>query len=122
MQLNKAKEYLEAVIAKKKPVPFRFHKKKVGHRKGLSKWYAGRYPVKAAKEVLKVLQNVEANAEAKGLDIDSLKIIHAAVHRGRVIRKYISRAFGRSSPYYEELIHIEIVASQLEIGELEEEV
>ncbi|MHA1754784.1 MAG: 50S ribosomal protein L22 [Candidatus Odinarchaeia archaeon] len=122
MRLNKAKEFLEEVILKKKPVPFRYHKKKVAHRKGLSKWYAGRYPVKAAKEILKVLQNVEANAEAKGLDVDGLKIIHAAVHRGRVIRKYIPRAFGRSTPYFETLIHIEIVASQLELGELEEEV
>jgi large subunit ribosomal protein L22 len=120
MRLNKAKEYLQEVAAKKQAVPFRVHKKKVGHKKGLNKWYAGRYPVKAAQEILKILNNIEANAEVKGLDVDGLKIIHAASHKGRVIRKYIPRAFGRSSPYFETLVHIEIVASQLELGEFEE--
>jgi len=120
MRLGDAKKYLEEVIQKRRPVPFRIHKKKVPHRKGLFKWYAGRYPVKSAMEVLKVLQNVEANAEAKGLDVDGLKIIHAAVHKGRYIRKAIPRAFGRATPYYENLIHIEIVASQLSLGEIEE--
>ncbi|MHA1410217.1 MAG: 50S ribosomal protein L22 [Candidatus Odinarchaeia archaeon] len=120
MRLTKAKEFLEAVIEKKQPVPYKVHKKKVGHKKGLHKWYAGRYPVKAAKEILKVLVNLEANAEIKGLDVDSLKIIHAATHRGRVIKNAIPRAFGRSTPFYETLIHIELVASQLELGEFEE--
>lgn len=120
MRLNEAKKYLEDVINKRRPVPFKIHKKKVPHKKGLDKWYAGRYPVKSAIEVLKVLQNVEANAEAKGLDVDGLKIIHTAVHKGRCIRKAIPRAFGRATPYYECLIHIEIVASQLSIGEMEE--
>lgn len=120
MRLSKAKEYLEAVIQKKKPVPFRIHKKKVAHRRGLSKWYAGRYPVKSASEILKVLRNVEANAEAKGLDVDGLKIIHAVTHKGRSIRKNIPRAFGRSTPYYENLVHIEIIVSQLGLGEMEE--
>ena len=47
MKLDKAKDYLKQVIQKKKPIPFRRFNKKVGHRHGLEKAFAGRYPVKA---------------------------------------------------------------------------
>jgi large subunit ribosomal protein L22 len=50
MTLIQAKKYLREVIAKKKAVPFTRFKKKAGHRHGLEKAYAGRYPVKAAKQ------------------------------------------------------------------------
>jgi len=53
MMLTQAKQYLRDVTAKKKPVPFTRFKKKAGHRHGLEKTYAGRYPVKAAKQILK---------------------------------------------------------------------
>jgi len=114
MMLEEAKKFLEDVIAKKKPVPFRRYKKKVAHRKGLHKFYAGRYPVKAAKKILDVLKNAEANAEYKGLDTEHLKIIHAAAYPGAKIRKYIPRAFGRSTPYFQTLCHVEIVLEEVE--------
>ena len=41
--LAKAKTYLRDVIEKKKAVPFRRYKKKLGHRRGLVKTFAGRY-------------------------------------------------------------------------------
>ncbi|NIU84487.1 MAG: 50S ribosomal protein L22, partial [Candidatus Korarchaeota archaeon] len=44
MKLDQARNFLRQVILKKKPVPFRRHKKKVGHRRGLQKADAGRYP------------------------------------------------------------------------------
>ena len=43
------------------------------------------------------LDAVEANAEFKGLNTENLKITHIAAHRGRRIRKFIPRAFGRAS-------------------------
>ncbi|MBU4548292.1 MAG: 50S ribosomal protein L22, partial [Euryarchaeota archaeon] len=67
MKLERAKVYLEEVIQMQKAVPFKRHNKKVGHRKGLNGWPTGRYPVKAAGHILKVLENAEANAEYKGL-------------------------------------------------------
>jgi len=114
MSLEKAKRFLEDVIDMKTPVPFKRYKGKRAHKKGLDrfKWYAGRYPVKAAKEVLNVLENAENNAEYKGLDIDRIKIIHAMVHKAPVIKKYIPRAFGRSTPYFKRLSHIEIVLQE----------
>ena len=82
MEVAKAKAYLE-------------HNKKVGHRKGQEGWAAGRYPVKAAEQILKVLENAEANAEYKGMDTEKLFIEHISSHKGVVIPGYIPRAFGR---------------------------
>ena len=48
-------------------------------------------------------------AEYKGLDTERCRIIHAAVMKGRSIKRYIERAHGRSTPYFDTLIHIEIV-------------
>ena len=71
MEVTKAKNYLEDVIDMKKSVPFKRHNRQVGHRKGQEGWAAGRYPVKAAEQVLKVLENAEANAEYKGMDTEN---------------------------------------------------
>ena len=114
MKLDQAKEYLRQVILKKKPVPFRRHKKKVGHRHGLEKASAGRYPVKAAQKILKVLESAEVNAEYKGLDVERLRIIHASAYPGMKIKRYIERAFGRSSPRFETLCHVELVLEEIE--------
>jgi large subunit ribosomal protein L22 len=40
MKLDQAKEFLQQVILKKKPVPFRRHNKKVAHRHSLENAYA----------------------------------------------------------------------------------
>jgi len=42
-----------------------------------------------------------------------LKIIHAAAHRGPVLRGYIPRAFGRATPFNEQTTHIEIVVEEI---------
>jgi len=112
MALEDAKNYLEDVIAMKKPVPFKRHNKKVGHRKGLEGWPSGRYPVKAASHILKVLENAEANAEYKGLDTENLKINHVSSHRGFIIRGGIPRAFGRITPFNTPTTHVQIVLKE----------
>jgi large subunit ribosomal protein L22 len=114
MKLDQAKEYLRQVVLKKKPVPFRRHKKKVGHRHGIEKASAGRYPVKAAQKILRVLESAEVNAEYKGLDVERLRIIHASAYPGMKIKRYIERAFGRSSPRFETLCHVELVLEEIE--------
>jgi large subunit ribosomal protein L22 len=111
MKVEKAKTFLENVIQLKQSVPYRRHKKKQAHKKDLKqfKWYAGRYPRKAAARIYEVLSAVESNAEYKGLDIEVCRIIHAATHRGRIIKRYIQRAHGRSSAKFRHLSHVEIV-------------
>jgi large subunit ribosomal protein L22 len=112
MMLSKAKTYLRDVIDKKKAVPFRRYKKKVGHRTGLDKAFAGRYPVKTSQKILRVIEAAEANAENKGLDLDRLRVIHAAAYPGIKIKRYTPRAHGRASPKYETTVHVEIVLEE----------
>ncbi|KON33334.1 MAG: 50S ribosomal protein L22 [miscellaneous Crenarchaeota group-6 archaeon AD8-1] len=112
MKLTLAKQYLRQVIKKEKPVPFRRHKKKVAHRHGLKNTFAGRYPIKAASKILRVIENAEANAENKGLDVDELKIYHAAAYPGIKIKRFTPRAHGRASPKNETTTHIEIVLTE----------
>jgi large subunit ribosomal protein L22 len=112
MNLTQAKQYLKDVAAEKKPVPYRRFTKKAGHRHGLEKAFAGRYPVKAATRILKLLEGAEANAENKGLDTDRLRIIHAATSQGMKIKRFRPRAHGRASPSFETLCHIEVALEE----------
>jgi large subunit ribosomal protein L22 len=118
MMLAQAKQYLRDVMDKKQAVPFRRFKKKAGHRHGLEKAYAGRYPVKTSKQILKVLEGAEANAEYKGLDTDRLRIIHASAYPGMKMKRFTPRAHGRASPKFQILSHIELaLEEQPERGE-----
>lgn len=114
MEVEEAKDYLEDVMEKKQAVPFKRHNKKVGHRRGLKGWPTGRYPVKAAGQILDVLINAEANAEYKGLDTENLEIVHISSHRGYVIRGWTPRAFGRASPFNTPTTHIQIVLGEIQ--------
>lgn len=113
MSLSKAIDRLQLVESKKMPVAFRRHKLKVGHRSELEGFPTGSYPVKTAKAFLAVLRNLEGNSEFKGLDPERVKIIHAAGYAGRTIKDYTPRAFGRSSPNFHQLVHIEIVGKEV---------
>lgn len=119
MKLDQAKQFLEQVINKKVPVPYRRFKKKQPHRHGLQGTFAGKYPVKAAQKILKILQGAEANAEFKGLDTERLRITHASAYPGMKIKRYIPRAFGRSSPRFQTLTHVELVLEEMEKTESE---
>jgi large subunit ribosomal protein L22 len=115
MTLDQAKEYLNKVTNKKQPVPYRRYNKKLGHRHGTAKGtFAARYPIKTAKKILQVLEGAEANAEFKGLDLERLRIIHAAAYPGMKLERFTPRAFGRSSPKIQTLTHIELVLEQTE--------
>lgn len=118
MMLTQAKQYLRDVMAKKKPVPFRRFTKKLGHRHGLERAYAGRYPVKAAKQILKILEGAESNAENKGLDTERLRVMHASAYPGMRVKRFMPRAQGRTTPKIQILCHIEIaLEEQAEKGE-----
>lgn len=112
LRLEAAKSFLGEVIALRQAVPFRRHDKKVGHRRGLQKADTGRFPVKTSKAILRVLENAENNADYKGLDLERLRITHISAFPGRVIRRVIERARGSSSPFDEQLVHIEVVVTE----------
>ncbi|MBN1762288.1 MAG: 50S ribosomal protein L22 [Methanomicrobia archaeon] len=112
-KVEDAEAYLEEVLDMKAAVPFKRYKKRVAHRRGLEKWYAGRYPVKATAEILKLLRNARGNAEYKGLDTEALRIWRVATKQGRTIRGIMPRAFGRATPKNTETVTVEIILREV---------
>jgi large subunit ribosomal protein L22 len=112
MMLNDAKQYLRDVTAKKKAIPYTRYNKKLPHRHGLIKTFAGRYPIKASQQILDVLESAQSNAENKGLDVDRLRIMHAAAYQGIKLKRYTPRAHGRASPKYDTTTHVEMVLDE----------
>lgn len=108
-RVEDAEEFLVKVLNMKVAVPFKRYKKKVAHRSGLKKWYAGRYPRTATYEILKLIQGAKSNAEYKGLDLEALRIWRATTKQGRTIHGIMPRAFGRATPKDTETVTVEIV-------------
>jgi large subunit ribosomal protein L22 len=89
--IEQATAKLEQVVSKKQAVPFRGE---IPHRKGMA---SGRYPVNAAKQFIKLLKNLAANASVNGLDLSRIAI-HAkadVASRTRYSKKY--RRFKRTN-------------------------
>ena len=117
MWLKDAKAFLQRVLDEKEAMPFWKHSHGAAHRSNISeRWKvkSGRYPKKAIKYVLKVLESAENNASAKGLDVDRLKIVHIAAHKGITLKRYMPRAFGRATPKFKRTSHIEVVLAEVE--------
>lgn len=70
--VEKAKRKLNKVIEKELAVPYTKYNSDLAHKKGGMD--ACRYPVNASKEVLKVLENAENNAEYEGMSTENLYI------------------------------------------------
>ena len=111
LTLEKARDYMLSVIAKERAIPFARFKNQVGHRSDPG-MMSERYPEKTAGEFLKLLDNLESNAEYKGMDMDRLKIINATSHKGVAIKRFIPRAQGRATDKNDILTHVELVAQE----------
>ena len=110
--VSDAIEFLEDVIALRRPVVLKKHKKKVAHKPGLGKAFAGKFPVKVSKHILKVIKSAIENAKYKGLNEEKLYIRHISATRGRVIRGFIPRAFGRATQFNHETTNIQVVLEE----------
>jgi large subunit ribosomal protein L22 len=88
-RLASIEKKLQRIIEKKEFLPLRKYNKDVAHRKGESKSgvKSGRFPQKACRVFLKLLESVKANADFKGLDSENLMVAHC----------FASRGFGRRS-------------------------
>jgi large subunit ribosomal protein L22 len=113
MKVTRAKAYLENVIEKKESVPFKRFARNVGHKRHQSGWGSGRYPVKASKEILKLIKHAEANAEYKGLEPENMSIVHATSKTGRVIQGVMPRAMGRATAWNIETVTVEVVLGEV---------
>jgi large subunit ribosomal protein L22 len=111
--IEKARELLENVISRREAIPYRRYNNEVAHRSNIRDgFFAGRFPKKAASEFLRILDNLESNAEYKGMDLDRLRIVSAAVHQGTKLKRFQPRAMGRSSPKFDTLVHVEVIAQE----------
>ncbi|MFA5896050.1 MAG: 50S ribosomal protein L22 [Thermoplasmata archaeon] len=106
-----AREYLEKVISLKQPVPMKRYKRWVAHKAGVG---PARYPVKAAKAFLRVLESAVANAEFTGKDDpDAMRIAVINAHKGAITKGSRPRAYGRSSPWNHDTVNLEIVLAEV---------
>jgi large subunit ribosomal protein L22 len=99
--VEKALLHLDRVAKLKEAVPFkRYNKGGIGHRDGYG---PARYPVNICKAMIKIVKDVQSNAEQKGLNKDSLvisriiankaqKAMHYGRHRGEMKRTHIEIA------------------------------
>ncbi|CAN0183089.1 unnamed protein product [Ascophyllum nodosum] len=142
MKLSKSKQYLQDVLGYKLAVPFIMFTGGVGrHPQGklpIAKEYMGEpsnktvsgnkhkhtfvspgskcgWPRKATRVVLDLVRNAESNAESKGLDVDSLYIVHVQANRAPKQRRRTYRAHGRINPYMSSLAHIELILWEKEV-------
>jgi len=106
-----AKKLLQEIIDMKRPLPTIYHKKKRAHQKSIG---PGSYPQKAAKYMLKTLENAENNAEYKGFDVENMKIAHISTYGGRVTKGIMPRAQGRATDKNTLTTNIEIIIEEVE--------
>jgi large subunit ribosomal protein L17e len=118
MSLKKAQTFLEDVKEKKQCVPFRRFNGGVGRCAQAKVWGVtqGRWPEKSASFLLGLLKNAESNADAKGLNKETLIIKHIQVNQAPKQRRRTHRAHGRINrnfyfilAYMSTPCHIEIV-------------
>jgi large subunit ribosomal protein L22 len=114
MKSHDAIAYLEQVVEKKKAIPFKHFKRNVAHKGSLDKWAAGRYPVKAARAYIRLLESAAKNAEYIGLDTENLAIIHLTANRGRGHDAFFPRAMGRATPKRRETVNLEVIVKEVE--------
>ncbi|EIE22013.1 ribosomal protein L17 component of cytosolic 80S ribosome and 60S large subunit [Coccomyxa subellipsoidea C-169] len=116
MELNKAKRYLEDVLAHKRVIPFHRFCGGVGRtaqaKNEGSTTGQGRWPKKSAEFLLGLLKNAESNAEVKGLDTDNLFISHIQVNQAQKQRRRTYRAHGRINPFMSSPCHIELILTE----------
>ena len=104
--VNQAKALLKEVAALKRAVPYKRFNQELAHQKNVG---SGGYPVHVSQHIVKLLNSVEANASAKGLNEDSLKIVHACAHLASRPMRY-----GRKRRVKAKRTHIEIVVQEME--------
>ena len=109
-----AEAYLEAVVNEERSVPFKQHNTGVGHRSDIDGWDAGRYPEKASKDFLKLLENVRNNANEQGFEGSEMVIKHVAAHKTGERPGRKPRAFGRADPWNTTLCDVELIIEEVE--------
>lgn len=107
-----AEEYLASVAAKEQSVPFKQHNTGASHRSDIDGWDAGRYPVQASRNFMKLLTNAKNNAAEQGFDADAMVIDHLAPHKIDEQPGRKPRAFGRASEWNTTICDVELILAE----------
>ncbi|WP_115865367.1 50S ribosomal protein L22 [Halorussus litoreus] len=107
-----AREYLQQVIDGERSVPFKQHNSGVGHRNDIDGWDAGRYPEKASKAFLDLIENVLNNADQQGFDGEEMTIAHVAAHKVGESEGRKPRAMGRATAWNTPEVDVELVLEE----------
>ncbi|PSP99606.1 50S ribosomal protein L22 [Halobacteriales archaeon QS_5_70_17] len=113
MTAGDAVDYLEAVKAGERSVPFKSHNSGVGHRSDVDGWDAGRYPEKATEAFLDLLENAVSNADHQGFEGESMEIMHVAAHKVGESPGRKPRAFGRATAWNTPQVDVELILEEV---------
>lgn len=102
--VGEAKKILEGAAAGKKAIPFRIYNRDLGHK---TKIGPGRYPEKASRNFISLIEATEANAQFKGLNTSNLTIVHISAHKAGKAWHY-----GRQSRRKMKRTNVEIVVQE----------
>ncbi|MEM3126766.1 MAG: 50S ribosomal protein L22 [Candidatus Woesearchaeota archaeon] len=102
-KLQVAKKMLQEVINFERAVPYKRYTMDIPHRKGIA---AGKYPINASKNILQLLESVEANAQVNGLNTNLLVISHINAH-GAAKQRRFGRVRGSKKR-----THIEVIVEE----------
>ncbi len=89
-KLEEAVYLLEDVLKMKKAIPM---KGEIPHRKGMM---SGRYPIKAARQFIKLLKQLAANASVNNLDLEKARIECKSDLASRPYKRFGSEKFKRT--------------------------
>ncbi len=104
--LMSARRILEDVVSMKRALVFRKFNKDLCHKPGLP---AARYPIKASKVFLKLLDSAESNANNKGLNASNLFVCYAKADKAETRSR-----FGRKGRVNMKSSHIKIRVEERE--------
>lgn len=110
MRLPAAIDLAEAVVNLEKSIPYPRYNTGVGHRRGRHQATVGKYPAKTAAKVKALLENLQANAESKGLDVESLTITHIQALKG--VARQRRRPKGRWRPWTRQFVNLQAIAEE----------
>lgn len=108
-------EYLQNVIAKKECVPMRRYRYGVHstpQARAFDGKYActkGRWPLSSCQTMLRIMENVKANAVQKSINVSDLVIKMVSVNRAPIIHGRCFRAHGRVNAFNKSPCHIQVV-------------
>jgi large subunit ribosomal protein L22 len=118
LKTDKAMKVIEGIVSETMPIAFKKYNRYMGSRHELA-GRKGAYPIKAANEVRKILQNAISNAATKTLNSDSLYIVHASANKTHIERRRPSKgslSWGRGQYGMSASTHSDIEYAKIEIG------